>query len=169
MNSRPITRKDFILLTFTLVGSATVAASCGSSSPGTGGEGGSGGSAGGGSGGAGGSGGSGAGGAGGGNADASTDQGSTLDATTAACSEPLPETQTTNNTHFHSVAILASTVDATSDQTFTTSTGGSDDHTHMITLTVANLGTLKGGGTVTVTSTTDDYHNHMYQIGCRRA
>ncbi len=52
--------------------------------------------------------------------------------------------------HSHTLMIPASDLDATTEQTI--DTGVTDAHMHMVTLTVANLGTLKGGGTVTVTT-----------------
>ena len=51
-------------------------------------------------------------------------------------------------------------------------TGGfpmdSSGHFHTIVLTVASLGILKGGGTVTVTSSVDGTpaHSHMFMISC---
>jgi hypothetical protein len=222
MDAKSISRKDFILLTFTLVGSATVAANCGGSSSnpdggkGGSGGGGSGGSGGGGSGGKGGSGGGGAGGgqggagggtggAGGTNVDAGMDRGSGGagstptdsgtdrgvdaggtggtsgdagtdrgtdtggDATTAACTDPLPEMQLPDSTmHTHTLAVPASALNAAGAQTFTTGLAGMGaGHTHMVRLTPAELMTIKNGGMVTVTSLTDQtMHTHMYTVRC---
>ena len=70
------------------------------------------------------------------------------------------------NGHTHSVTIAASTLNATTAQTFTTSSAGTPAHMHMVTLEPAQLTTLKGGGTVTVTSTTVDLHAHMFMVSC---
>jgi hypothetical protein len=43
--------------------------------------------------------------------------------------------------------VAAATLNATADQTFTTSPAGTDSYTHMITLAVANLAAVKAGGT----------------------
>jgi hypothetical protein len=40
---------------------------------------------------------------------------------------------------------------------------------HMITLAVADLATIKAGGSVTVTSTTVDQHQHMFTVSCHAA
>jgi hypothetical protein len=86
------------------------------------------------------------------------------------CADPLPEMQVPDSTgHIHAVTVAAATLNATNDQTFTTSPGGTDGHTHMITLAVANLGAIKAGGTATVTSTTTDSHTHMYAVSCTAA
>lgn len=143
MNQEALTRKQFVRLTFTLLGGAAAAA-CSSSGYG------------GGSGGSNGAGGSTAGGTGGGTTSAN------------ACVDPLPETQVPDSTgHTHEVMIPASDLDATSDQTInTTVTFG---HMHAVTLAVADLATLKGGGQVTVTSTSagTPAHTHMYSVSCR--
>ena len=147
MDANSMNRKEFFVLTFTLIGSAVAgAAACSSSSNNTDGGGGSGG----------GSGGSGAG-------------GSTT--TGLACADPLPETQNPDQTgHTHTVTVPEATLNATTDQTFTTSPGGTDAHTHMITLTVANLATIKAGGSVpTVPSTVTDSHMHTYAVSCQAA
>ena len=66
--------------------------------------------------------------------------------------------------------LAAATLNATTDQTFTTSPGGTDGHTHMITLTVANLATIKAGGSVPmVPSTMTDGHVHNYAVSCQAA
>ena len=61
----------------------------------------------------------------------------------------------------------AATLNATTPQTLTTSSAGPDPgHTHMITLTAADLAALRGGGTVDVTSTNVGAHTHTYRIRC---
>jgi pilus assembly protein FimV len=75
------------------------------------------------------------------------------------------------------VTIPVSDLDATTDQTITTSEPMADTaggtvvaHTHMVTLTTANLATLKGGGSVTATSSpASDGHMHMFMVSCGAA
>jgi hypothetical protein len=126
MDFKAMNRKEFFVLTFTLLGTGIAAVgACGSSTGGTGG---------------------------------------------GSCADPLPETQVPDSTgHTHTVTVTAATLDATTDQPFTTSTGGTDGHTHMITLAVANLAAIKARGTATVTSTTTDAHTHMFAVGCTAA
>ncbi len=86
------------------------------------------------------------------------------------CADPLPETQVPDSTgHTHTVTVAAATLNATTDQTFTTSPGGTDSHTHMITLAAANLAAVKAGETATVTSTSTDSHTHMFAVSCTAA
>ena len=151
-----MTRKQFLVLTFSLVGTTAAMGSCddddgnvtgtaGTSGTGRGGTTGAAGTTG--SGGAGGTTGSGGGGG----------------TSAAACADPLPETQAASD-HTHTVTIAASTLNATTAQTFTTSSALA--HTHMVTLEPAQLTTLKGGGTVMVTSSTASAHTHVYTISC---
>jgi hypothetical protein len=155
MDANSMDRKEFFVLTFTLIGSAVAgAAACSSSSNNTDGGGGSGG-------------GTGVGGAGGG-----AGGGGAGGETAAACTDPLPETQEPDNTqHTHTVTISAATLNSTTDQTFTTSPPmpNSDGHMHMITTTVAQLATLKGGGTVTAIMSTPagtPTHTHKFDVTC---
>jgi hypothetical protein len=138
MDFKSMDRKEFFVLTFTLIGAAvTGAAACSSSSNSN-------------------DGGTGAGGSTAGN---------------LTCADPLPEMQNPDQTgHTHTVTVAAATLTATTDQTFTTSAGGTDGHTHMITLTVANLATIKAGGSVPmVPSTMTDAHVHSYAVSCQAA
>lgn len=102
----------------------------------------------------------------------SSDNGGTGGASGGACADPLPETQEADATqHIHTVTISAATLNATTDQTFTTSppTPSSDGHMHMITLAVAQLVTLKGGSTVTgvmSTSAGTTPHAHKFDVSC---
>jgi hypothetical protein len=158
MDTNGMTRKEFFVLTFTLVGGGAVAASCsdddnnggggqgGNISVGTG-RGGRGGSTS-----TGGSGGStSTGGSGGGNA--------------AACGDPLPESQVPDSTgHMHSVEVSAATLNSTSSQTFTTNIV--ENHQHMVTLTPGDLSTIKGGGQVTVMSSIANSHLHSFMVRC---
>jgi hypothetical protein len=109
MDFKSMNRKEFFVLTFTLIGSAvTGAAACSSSTSPTG-SGGTGGT------------GTGLGGSGG-------------TGNPAACADPLAETQVPDSTgHTHTVTVAAAALNATTDQTFTTSAAGTDSHMHMIT------------------------------------
>lgn len=138
MDSESMTRKQFVRLTFTLLGGAATVAACSSGNTyggtGTGGSNGAGGS---------------------------TSAG-------GACLDPLPETQVPDSTgHMHSVMIPASDLNATTDQTINTTV--QLGHMHAVTLVVADLATLKGGGQVTVTSTSagTPAHTHMYMVSCQ--
>ena len=139
MTSKTFDRKQFLTLTFTLLGGAAAATACSSSGTygGTGGTGGSAGTA------------SGSGGTTGG-----------------ACADPLPETQVDSSTHVHTVTIPASDLNATTDQTIDTSV--QLGHMHQVTLTAANLAAIKAGGQATVTSTSagTPAHAHMYTVSC---
>jgi hypothetical protein len=168
-----MTRKEFLTLTFTLVGTAAAVGACSDDNNGNdGGFGGTFGNTGGttghgGTGGTsahGGTGGTGTGGT------AGTSAGGTGGGNATACADPLPESQVTDTTgHTHTVTIAASTLNATSAQTFATSVaepGTASAHMHMITLEPAQLSTLKGGGNVTVMSTIVMSHGHMFMISC---
>jgi hypothetical protein len=159
-----MTRKEFITLTFTLIGAGAFGAcsdddnnttGIGGTSGGTAGTFGTSGSA--------GSGGK-AGGAGGG-AGGTTGAGGAGGTGTAACTNPLPESQVADTTgHTHTVAIPAAMLDATTAQTFDTSV--TDAHMHSVTLEPTQLAALKSGGSVTVMSSISLAHGHMYAIRC---
>lgn len=152
-----MTRKEFITLTFTLIGAGAVGA-CSDNNNNTGTAGTSGGNAGtfGSSGGSGGKGGA-AGHAGSGGGAGTTG--------TASCADPLPEVQAASD-HTHMVTVPASTLDSTTAKTFDTS--AVLGHMHMITLEPAQLTTIKGGGSVMVTSTSagTPAHTHVFTISC---
>lgn len=152
MDSHSLNRKDFLKLTFTLIGGATVAAGCSSSSTngGSGGSSGTGGST----------------GTGGSSVDAKVDTGPAI-----MCADPLATSQLADSTgHTHTLFVALSTLTMTTDQTsittpFPENSGG---HFHAVTLSVADLATLRGGGSVTKTSTMagDPAHSHMYMVSC---
>jgi hypothetical protein len=150
MDMHSMNRKGFLKLTFTLIGGATVAAACSSGKS----DGGSGGSSGTG------------GGAGGSTTDAKVDTGPAL-----TCADPLPTSQLADSTgHMHMLFVPLSALSMTSDQSELT-TGfpmDSSGHFHTVTLSVADLATLKGGGSVTRTSSMagDPAHAHMYMVSC---
>jgi hypothetical protein len=173
-----MTRKDFLTLTFTLLGGTVVGGACSSdnnnvdggfggtfgNNGGTFGRGGRGGTTGGG----GTTGAGGTNGAGGTTGTAGTTGAGGNGA--AACTNPLPESQVPDTTgHTHSITIPASMVSSTTAQTFDTSiaeAGTAGAHMHMVTLTPTELTTLKNGGNVTVMSNIVMSHGHMFMISC---
>ena len=152
MDSHSMNRKDFLKLTFTLIGGATVAAGCSSSNNtgGTGGSSGTGGST----------------GSGGSGVDAKVDTGPSI-----MCADPLPTAQLADATgHMHTLFVPLGALSATTEQSELT-TGfpmDSSGHFHTVTLSVADLATLKGGGSLTRTSSVagDPAHSHMYMVSC---
>lgn len=147
MDSKSMTRKEFVTLTFTLLGGAAAASACSSSNNNS--DGGTGGTH----------------GAGGANGN--------------SCTDPLPETQVPGDgtMHTHTFSVPASDLNATMSVMITTSQpmpiGGAtiSPHTHIITLTTADLAMLKGGGQVTVTSDMEGspIHSHMFVVSCGAA
>ena len=148
-----MTRKEFLTLTFTLVGTTAAAAACSSDSNATTGTAGTSGGA--------------HGGSGGGAAGTSGSAGTTGAGGTgggaAACSDPLPEVQSASD-HTHTLVIPASTLNATTAQTI--DTGLALAHMHAVTLEPADLATLKGGSSVTITSSVASAHTHVFTISC---
>jgi hypothetical protein len=154
-----MTRKEFLVLTFTLIGSTAAIGNCDDDDnddiTGLGGRGGTTGA-----------GGSGSGGTSSGGSGGATGTGGGGGTGAATCSDPLPETQQADSTgHVHTVTIPASALNATSAQMFTTSVAVG--HQHTVTLQPADLSALKSGGSVTVTSSVADLHAHMYSVSCR--
>ena len=66
--------------------------------------------------------------------------------------------------HGHVLTVLRSDLDSTTVVSYDIQ--GTADHTHTVTLTLAQLATLKSGASVTVTSTTTDYHQHVITVSC---
>lgn len=66
--------------------------------------------------------------------------------------------------HGHSLSIAAADLDSTTAKTY--SIQGAATHDHLVTLSPAQLATLKAGGSVTVTSTTTLAHDHAVTITC---
>jgi hypothetical protein len=169
-----MTRKDFLTLTFTLIGGTVVGACSSDNNNVDGGFGGTFGN----NGGTFGRGGRGGTNGGGGTTGAGGTSGTTGTAGTtgaggngaAACADPLPESQLPDTTgHMHSITVPASMVSSTTSQTFDTSiaeAGTAGAHMHMVTLSPAQLTTLKNGGNVTVMSTIVMSHGHMFMISC---
>jgi hypothetical protein len=156
MDPKSISRKDFFVLTFTLIGGATAASACSSSSNNNDGQAGAGGGA--------GRGGTGGGAGAGGTGGAAGTGGQT-------CMDPLPETQVTVSstdlgTHEHTLMITAAQLNSTADLTLQTNVQLA--HMHAVVFTLANLATLKGGGMVTVESMPagTPSHTHSYLVSC---
>ena len=66
--------------------------------------------------------------------------------------------------HGHVLTVLRSDLDSTTAVSYDIQ--GTADHTHTVTLTVAQLATLKTGASVTVVSTTTDFHEHIITVSC---
>ena len=149
MENRELTRKDFILLTFTLIGSTAVAGSACDDEDNTTGAGGTSG-----------------GGTGRGGTTGSAGSGGTTGAAgsggVTACNAGQ-EPDTTG--HTHTLSVPASVPSATSTQTLETSIA--DQHRHGVNLTTAQLQTLAGGGSVTVMSEISMSHRHTYMVTCQ--
>ena len=78
---------------------------------------------------------------------------------------------TDTNLHTHTVTVTADILNATTPQTIMTSAAGNPPtHMHDVTLTAANLATLRGGGSVSILSslvgTATAGHTHTYDISC---
>ena len=154
-----MTRKEFLTLTFTLVGTTAAAAACSSDSNNSTGAAGT-------SGAKGGSGGGAAGTSGGGGtqgAAGTTGAGGNGGGAAACCTDPLPEMQAPSD-HTHHVVIAASTLNSTTAQTFNTDVQLA--HMHSVTLEPADLATLKGGSMVMITSSVASAHSHVFTISC---
>jgi hypothetical protein len=171
MDSKAMTRKDFITLTFTLIGSGVALDACSSSNNNTTGTAGTTGTSTGAAGTTGVGGHAGTTGAGGttGSAGTTGTAGTTGAGGTgaSACADPLPEMQLTDTTgHMHTVSVPASTLSSATPQTFNTSVTLA--HMHMVTLAVVDLAAIKAGGSATVTSTPSpvDGHMHMFKVSC---
>jgi hypothetical protein len=69
-------------------------------------------------------------------------------------------------THMHTLMITAMGINM-GTTAYMTGPGGMNAHTHTLMLTPPELATLRGGGTVTKTTTTDATgHTHTYEIEC---
>ena len=66
--------------------------------------------------------------------------------------------------HGHVLTVLRSDLDSTTALSYDIQ--GTADHTHTVTLTLAQLATLKSGASVTAVSTTTDYHQHVITVSC---
>jgi len=154
-----MTRKDFLTLTFTLIGTSAIAATCSDNNnnvpdgsvTGRGGTTGAGGTS------------------------HATGQGGATGGTTgtaggggngaSSCTDPLPEVQAPAD-HTHTLVIHASVLSATTAQMI--DTGAVLGHMHVVTLQPADLATLKGGGSVMITTSSagTPAHTHVFTISC---
>jgi hypothetical protein len=66
--------------------------------------------------------------------------------------------------HGHVLVIALTDLDSTTPKTY--DIHGSADHTHSVSFTVAQLGQLKAGSMVTVTSTQTLSHTHAISVSC---
>lgn len=72
-----------------------------------------------------------------------------------------------NHTHaLHALVVPAADVQAELEKTYDIK--GAASHSHFVTVSVADFGTLKAGGTVMITSTPFDFdgHTHVCTISC---
>ncbi len=66
--------------------------------------------------------------------------------------------------HGHVLIVLRSDLDSTTAVSYDIQ--GNADHAHTVTLSAAQLTKLKTGASVTVTSTTTEYHEHVITVSC---
>jgi hypothetical protein len=66
--------------------------------------------------------------------------------------------------HGHTLTIDEADLDSSTDKTY--SIMGTASHDHSVTFTVAQLGMLKNGQSVTVTSSTGSGHTHDVTVSC---
>ncbi len=131
-----ITRKGFIQILITTVGTVVVGEGCGDSS--------------------------GAGGAGG---TGSTSTGTTSNTSTSTTGGGCGATGTAiAGNHGHVLTIAAADLDSTTAKTY--SIQGTAPHDHTVTFAPADLASLKAKMSVMVTSTTTNVHNHVVTATC---
>jgi hypothetical protein len=68
------------------------------------------------------------------------------------------------NNHGHTLSIAEADLDSSTDKSY--SIMGTASHDHTVTFTVAQLGMLKNGQSVTVTSSTGSGHTHDVTASC---
>ena len=73
-------------------------------------------------------------------------------------------TSTNNSGHTHTITIQRSEVQNPSAAGITRQTSSSGGHTHTFTMTQADLQTVNGGGSVVVTTSIADLHDHSFTI-----
>ena len=66
-----------------------------------------------------------------------------------------------SSNHAHALTIPKADLDSLTAKTYDLSAGSFDAHIHSVTFSVPQLATLKGGGSVTVTSTTNPSSYHL--------
>ena len=104
-------------------------------------------------------------------ADSAATLGTTPSSTPATAPTTAPSTtpslgcgSTFDFNHGHVLTVLRSDLDSTTAVSYDIQ--GTADHTHTVTLTVAQLATLKTSASVTVVSTTTDFHQHIITVSC---
>jgi hypothetical protein len=93
------------------------------------------------------------------------DDGPSIDAPAAASCTMNGTVATINGNHGHTLTIPAADVSAGAERTYDIT--GTSPHSHMVTVSAANMATLAANGTVQVTSTSGSAHTHTISIRCR--
>jgi hypothetical protein len=62
--------------------------------------------------------------------------------------------------------ITAAQINSGNPSLFTTGSAGTTPHTHTVTIAAADFTTLRGGSSVTITSSTASGHTHDFSIVC---
>ena len=75
----------------------------------------------------------------------------------------------TNHTPPHLLTVSADDVEDGNEKTYQLSAGGSDNHTHSLTITAAQFTTLKSNSSISAVSTSDSGHTHNVTVSCATA
>lgn len=94
----------------------------------------------------------------GGTGDGGTGDGGTSDGGIRSCSPTI------GGNHGHVLVVPPEDVQAGQERTYDIQGGSA--HNHRVTLTSANFATLAGGGTITVSSSNDAFHQHSVTVRC---
>jgi hypothetical protein len=86
------------------------------------------------------------------------------DAGVADCAANGARAGSISANHGHTLTISAGDILAGTPQSY--SIQGAGDHPHTVMVTAANMTTLQGGGSVMITSSTDDAHSHSVMVVC---
>ncbi len=89
------------------------------------------------------------------------DGGGTPDAPGGSCTTP---STAIGSNHGHVMVVALADVTAGTEKTYDIS--GSSGHVHMVTVSAANMASLKTGGTVMVQSTSGNAHTHAVTVMC---
>ncbi|OGD15268.1 MAG: hypothetical protein A2V76_08230 [Candidatus Aminicenantes bacterium RBG_16_63_14] len=73
-------------------------------------------------------------------------------------------TSTSNSGHTHSITIQRTEIQNPPAAGITRQTSSSGGHTHTFTMTQAELQTVNGGGSVGITTSVSDLHDHAFTI-----
>jgi hypothetical protein len=93
------------------------------------------------------------------------DGGSAVDAPSSASCTMNGTIATIDGNHGHTLTIPAADVVAGVERTYDIT--GTSPHSHMVTVSAANMATLAANGTVQVTSTSGGAHTHTVSVRCR--